>query len=73
VYFGHFKTNRNLLKDFTAISGYVRELYQVPGVGETVNFEHIKTHYYSSHKGINPTGVIPLGLAQDYTLPHHRD
>jgi putative glutathione S-transferase len=72
VYFGHFKTNRQLLADYPAISGYVRELYQVPGVAETVSFEHIKTHYYASHLMINPTGVIPLGPAQDFTAPHGR-
>jgi putative glutathione S-transferase len=72
VYFGHFKTNRQLLADYPAISNYVRELYQVPGVAGTVNFEHIKTHYYASHLMINPTGVIPLGPAQDFTLEHGR-
>ena len=73
VYFGHFKTNRQLLADYPAISAYVRELYQVPGVAETVSFEHIKTHYYASHLMINPTGVIPLGPAQDFSTPHGRE
>jgi putative glutathione S-transferase len=73
VYFGHFKTNRQLLTTYPAISGFVRELYQVPGVAETVSFEHIKTHYYASHLMINPTGVIPVGPAQDFTGPHGRD
>jgi putative glutathione S-transferase len=73
VYFGHFKTNRQLLADYPAISGYVRELYQVPGVAKTVNFEHIKTHYYASHLMINPTGVIPVGPAQDFTVAHGRE
>jgi putative glutathione S-transferase len=73
VYFGHFKTNKKLLADYPAISGYVRELYQVPGVAETVNFEHIKTHYYVSHLTINPTGIIPLGPEQDFNLPHGRE
>jgi len=73
VYFGHFKTNRQLLADYPAISGYVRELYQVPGVAQTVSFEHIKTHYYASHLMINPTGVIPLGPAQDFSAPHGRE
>jgi putative glutathione S-transferase len=72
VYFGHFKTNRQLLVDYPAISAYVRELYQVPGVAETVNFEHIKTHYYASHTTINPTGVVPLGPEQDFSAPHGR-
>ena len=73
VYFGHFKTNRQLLADYPAISGYVRELYQIPGVAQTVSFEHIKTHYYASHLMINPTGVVPLGPALDFTAPHGRD
>lgn len=73
VYFGHFKTNRQLLADYPAISAYVRELYQVPGVAETVSFEHIKTHYYASHLMINPTGVIPVGPAQHFTVAHGRD
>jgi putative glutathione S-transferase len=73
VYFGHFKTNRQLLATYPAISGYVRELYQVPGVAETVSFAHIKTHYYASHLMINPTGVIPVGPAHDFTAAHGRD
>ena len=67
------KTNRQLLADYPAISGYVRELYQMPGVAETVSFEHIKTHYYASHLMINPTGVIPLGPTQDFSVAHGRD
>lgn len=73
VYFGHFKTNRQLLTDFPSISAYVRDLYQVPGIAQTVNLEHIKTHYYASHGTINPTGVIPLGPVQDFTAPHRRE
>jgi putative glutathione S-transferase len=73
VYFGHFKTNRQLLADYPVISGYIRELYQVPGVAETVSFEHIKTHYYASHLMINPTGIIPVGPEQDFTAPHGRE
>ena len=73
VYFGHFKTNKRLLSSYPAISGFVRELYQVPGVASTVDFAHIKTHYYASHLTINPTGIIPLGPEQDFNLPHGRD
>ena len=73
VYFGHFKANRQLLADYPAIRGYVRELYQVPGVAETVNFEHIKTHYYASHLMLNPTGIIPVGPVQDFTYAHGRE
>ena len=73
VYFGHFKTNRQLLSDYPSISAYVRELYQAPGVADTVDFNHIKTHYYLSHPTINPTGIIPVGPEQDFTLPHGRN
>ena len=73
VYFGHFKTNRQLIADYPAISAYVRELYQVQAVAETVSFDHIKTHYYASHLTINPTGIVPLGPQQDFTAPHNRD
>lgn len=73
VYFGHFKTNRQMLASYPAISGYVRELYQVDGIADTVSFEHIKTHYYASHPTINPTGIVPLGPKQDFNQPHGRD
>jgi len=73
VYFGHFKCNLRMLSDYPAISGYIRELYQVPGVADTVNFEHIKTHYYASHETINPTGIVPIGPKQDFTIAHHRE
>jgi putative glutathione S-transferase len=72
VYVGHFKCNLRQLSEYPALSAYVRDLYQTAGVAETVNFEHIKTHYYASHKTINPTGVIPLGPEQDFTAPHDR-
>ncbi len=73
VYYGHFKTNRQRIADYPAISNYLRELYQQPGVAQTVNFKHIKQHYYGSHVTINPTQVVPLGPEQDFTLPHNRD
>ncbi|NQZ54528.1 MAG: glutathione S-transferase family protein [Piscirickettsiaceae bacterium] len=73
VYFGHFKCNRQRLTDYPFLSAYVRELYQIQGVAETVNFDHIKTHYYASHLTINPTSVIPLGPTQDFTVAHERD
>ncbi|MEM1154205.1 MAG: glutathione S-transferase family protein [Pseudomonadota bacterium] len=66
VYFGHFKTNRQLLSSFAAIHAYVHRLYQVAGVAKTVNFEHIKTHYYASHRTINPSGVVPVGPALEF-------
>lgn len=72
VYHGHFKCNRQKLNEFSNISHYLRELYQVPGVKETVDLEYTKIHYYGSHKTINPTGVIPLGPNEDFSLPHNR-
>ncbi len=72
VYVGHFKCNKQRIADYPALSAYLRDLYQVEGIADTVSFEHIKTHYYASHKTINPTGVIPLGPEQDFTLAHHR-
>ncbi len=72
VYFGHFKCNRQQLENFPALSNYLRELYQWPGVAETVDFGHIKLHYYASHRGINPTGIVPLGPELNYSLPHDR-
>ena len=73
VYVGHFKCNLRQIEDYPALSNYLRELYQVPGVAETVNMSHIKRHYYYSHTTINPTRVVPLGPAIDYTSAHDRD
>jgi putative glutathione S-transferase len=72
VYFGHFKCNRRRIADYPNLSGYLRELYQVPGVAGTVNFEHIKRHYYESHRQINPTGIVPIGPVLDLERPHGR-
>jgi putative glutathione S-transferase len=69
VYFGHFKTNRQLLSSFPAISAYLQALYRVPGVAATVNFDHIKTHYYASHRTINPSGIVPIGPKLDFGVP----
>lgn len=73
VYVGHFKCNRRRIVDYPNLWAYVRELYQIPGVAETVNFLHIKGHYYQSHATINPTGVVPLGPDIDFLEPHGRD
>ena len=72
VYHGHFKCNRQRLEDYDNIPGYVRDIFQLPGVADTVDFHHIKTHYYASHRTINPTGVVPVGPAIDYHTPHGR-
>lgn len=73
VYYGHFKANLKRIEDYPNLSNYVRELYQTDGVAETVNFNHIKTHYYYSHDTINPTRIVPVGPEIDYTRPHNRD
>ena len=72
VYHGHFKCNLRRIADYPNLSNWLRELYQWPGIAETVNFEHIKKHYYGSHKTINPTGVVPKGPAQDFYAAHDR-
>lgn len=72
VYVGHFKCNRQRLADFANLSAYLCELYQWPGVAATVHFDHIKRHYYGSHRTINPTGVVPKGPLLDFSRPHQR-
>ena len=73
VYVGHFKCNLNRIQDYPALSGYVRDLFQRPGIADTVNMAHIKNHYYGSHESINPTRVVPLGPEIDNFAPHGRD
>ena len=72
VYYGHFKCSVRRLVDYPNLWNYTRELYQFPGVAETVNMHHIKHHYYGSHTSINPTGVVPVGPDIDFTQPHTR-
>lgn len=72
VYVGHFKCNIRRIVDYPNLWAYLRDLYQVPGIADTVNMDHIKTHYYGSHATINPTGIIPVGPALDFDLPHQR-
>jgi len=72
VYYGHFKCNLRRLGDYPNLSNYVRDLYQVPGVAETVDMAHIKRHYYASHRHINPTGIVPKGPEIDFLAPHDR-
>jgi putative glutathione S-transferase len=72
VYYGHFKCNLRRISDYPNLSNYLRDLYQVPGVAETVNMDHIKRHYYGSHRQINPRGIVPLGPELDFTTPHDR-
>jgi len=72
VYVGHFKCNKRRIVDYPNLWGYTRELYQQPGVPQTVNFTHIKRHYYQSHESINPTRIVPVGPVIDFTTPHGR-
>lgn len=72
VYHGHFKCNLKRIIDYPHLWDYIRELYQWPGVAETVSFEHIKEHYYRSHGTINPTGVVPVGPQLDLNIAHGR-
>jgi putative glutathione S-transferase len=73
VYYNHFKTNKKRLMDYPNLWAYTRELYQVPGVAETVNMDHIKHHYFASHYSINPTGVVPKGPEIDFMVAHERE
>jgi putative glutathione S-transferase len=72
VYVGHFKCNERRLVDYPNLWAYTRDLYQTPGVAATVNLDHIKRHYYVTHRKINPTGVVPRGPVIDYTSPQNR-
>ena len=72
VYYGHFKCNLRRIEDYPNLSGYLRDLYQVPGIAETVDIDHFKLHYYGSHRHINPTGIVPKGPALDFSRPHDR-
>jgi putative glutathione S-transferase len=73
VYVGHFKCNLRRLVDYPNLWGFARELYQYPGVAGTVDFTHIKRHYYQSHDHINPTRIVPLGPELDFLAPHGRE
>lgn len=72
VYYGHFKCNLRRIADYPNLSHYLRELCQVPGIAATVNMDHIKRHYYGSHRMINPTGIVPAGPALDFDAAHDR-
>jgi putative glutathione S-transferase len=72
VYVGHFKCNLRRLIDYPNLWDYTRALFQAPGVAETVNFQHIKGHYYQSHPTINPTGIVPVGPVLDFAAPSRR-
>jgi putative glutathione S-transferase len=73
VYVGHFKCNLRRIADYPNLSGYLRDLYQRDGIAATVNFDHIKRHYYMTHDEINPTGIVPIGPAQNLLAPSGRE
>ena len=72
VYVGHFKCNIRRVADYPNLSGYLRDLYQTPGVAETVDFDQIKRHYYMTHEQLNPTRIVPVGPRLDLDTPHGR-
>ncbi len=73
VYYSHFKCNLRRVADYPNLWNYLRDLYQVPGIAETVSIDHIKRHYYGSQRQVNPTGIVPIGPLIDFTEPHDRD
>lgn len=73
VYHGHFKCNIRRIADYPNLYGYLRDLYQIDGIADTVNFDHIKRHYYFTHDDINPTRIVPVGPAQSLLAPHGRE
>ena len=73
VYHGHFKCNLRRILDYPNLQGYLLDLYQQPGIAETVNIDHIKRHYYVTHDEINPTRIVPLGPILDFARPHGRE
>lgn len=73
VYHGHFKCNIRRIVDYPHLFGYLKDLYQTDGIADTVNFDHIKRHYYVTHPAINPTGIVPLGPIQNLTTNHGRE
>ncbi len=72
VYYSHFKCNLRRIKDYASLSPYLRDLYQTPGIAETVDFDQIKRHYYGTHKSINPNGIVPAGPILELDAPHDR-
>ncbi|MGB9391957.1 MAG: glutathione S-transferase family protein [Xanthobacteraceae bacterium] len=73
VYYSHFKCNLRRIADYSNLWNYTRDLYQMPGIAETVSIDHIKRHYYGSQRQVNPTGIVPIGPSIDFTAPHDRN
>jgi putative glutathione S-transferase len=72
VYHYHFKCNIRRILDYPALFAYLRDIYQMPGVAELCNFDHIKRHYFTSHPRVNPNGIVPVGPLVDLMAPHQR-
>jgi glutathionyl-hydroquinone reductase len=73
VYYGHFKCNIRRIFDYPNLQGYLQDLYQMAGIAGTVDFDHIKRHYYMTHDEINPTRIVPVGPELDLSRPHGRE
>ena len=73
VYATLFKCNRRRIADCPVLLGYTRDVYQLPGIADTIDFRHIRRHYYGSLRTINPAGIVPIGPARDFDAPHDRD
>jgi putative glutathione S-transferase len=73
VYQHHFRCNRNALREMPVVWAYARDLFQTPGFGDTVDWDHIKRHYYTTHETLNPLAIVPAGPDVDWTAPHGRD
>ncbi len=73
VYHVHVKCNLRRIEDYPNLSGFLRDLYQTPGIADTVNFDHIERHYYMSHEHINPMRIVPLGPLLDFMRPRDRE
>ena len=73
VYVGHFKCNIRRIVDYPNLWNYLLELYQIPGIAETVDMKTIKQHYFGSHESINPHRIVPVGPELDFLQPHNRD
>ncbi|MEO8439625.1 MAG: glutathione S-transferase C-terminal domain-containing protein [Spartobacteria bacterium] len=73
VYYIHFKCSMRRILDYPSLQGYLADLYQQPGIADTVDFDHIKRHYYMTHEAVNPTRLVPLGPILDLSSPHGRE
>ncbi len=73
VYHTHFKCNRRKVSEYPNLWNYLKDLYQLPGVARTVNMDHIREHYYTTHPDVNPKRIVAVGPNHDFAAPHDRD